>query len=72
MGYKMASVTFGIPRATLERNVTCAKENANQKLKMSLGLRQSVFSTSEKEELVTYWKSMKGRLFGLTKKNLEI
>jgi hypothetical protein len=53
MDDKKMSVTFWIPQTTLERKVKCAKKNTNQKLKISLGPKQRVFTTSEEEELVT-------------------
>jgi hypothetical protein len=71
MGHKEASVTFGVPQTTLERKIKCAKKNPYQKLKVSFGPKQTVFSTSEEEELVIYLKKMGGRLFGLTSKELR-
>jgi hypothetical protein len=58
MGYKKASVTFGVTLTTLER-------------KVSLGRKQTMFSTSEEGKLAIYLKVIEGILFGLTSKELR-
>jgi hypothetical protein len=68
-GYKKTSLTLSVP--ALGREVRRAQKNPKQRSETLLGSNQTVFSTSEKDELVKYLSVMESRLFGLTSKELR-
>ncbi|CAK9832694.1 hypothetical protein ANTRET_LOCUS9486, partial [Anthophora retusa] len=71
LGYRKASLLYGVPRSTLERRVKEMKEKGEMKLVTPLGPIQPIFTLEEEEELVRYLKSMEARLFGLNSTELR-
>jgi hypothetical protein len=66
-------VTEGQGKRRLLRSgyLKSGKTNPNQKMYVSSGPKQTVFSTSEKEELATYLKVAEGRLSVFTQEELR-
>ncbi|CAK9829605.1 hypothetical protein ANTRET_LOCUS6910 [Anthophora retusa] len=71
LGYRKASLLYGVPRSTLERRVKEMKEKGEMKLVTPLGPIQPIFTLEEEEELVRYLKSMEARLLGLNSTELR-
>jgi hypothetical protein len=69
MGYRRASVAFGVPQTTLERHVKKQRDNISNGMdgvvSKVLGSKKAVFTVQQEEELVEYLKDMEARLFGL-------
>lgn len=71
MGYKAASKTFSVPRATLKDYIKKGEgKSAEELIGKSIG-RKPVFSRELEAELVTYCKDMENHYYGLTLNDLR-
>lgn len=67
---KKASITYEVPRTTLQRKLKeCNGETILQPKR--LGNFKPVFTTDQEEELASYIKDMESRLFGLSRKEVR-
>lgn len=74
-GYKRAATEFKVPRSTLRNRVKKAKGNgcnATQAAQIGMGRYNTVFTTDQEQELVSYLLEMETKLFGMTYADLNV
>ena len=69
MGLKKASISFKVPRSTLQRCVT-SKLDAKDAIQKNFG-RKPIFDTALEEKLVYYAKRMKEKYYGMSKEEFK-
>lgn len=71
MGYKKASTSYSVPRATLQRYVKKKLQNESAVVDKSVGKIRPVFTADQELEIVSQLIEMQRRLFGVTMKELR-
>lgn len=71
MGYKKASASYSVPRATLQRYVKKKLRNEFAVVDKSVGKFHPVFTAEQELEIVSQVIEMQRRLFGVTLKELR-
>lgn len=72
MGYRKASLKYGVPKTTLERYVKKMKNSCDKVVKVTKpGLFKAVFTEEQEKELCEYVVNMEQKLFDLTSTELR-